>query len=217
MAEYDFNFPPITALTIPQQAALNCTEAIALSGGPGTGKSFISLWRHIPNHNRDTPVRSLLLTFTRSLAYYLKINSQSENLNAGEWVDTFQHWYPHNTHYCDEIIVDEAQDIPLCNFKDPDKLQRFSDKISYGADNKQILEPKAIVKDAKTEKERYNYDHCSPAEELAAILKNKPFVLDENFRNTRCILNFAKKKLFRKFIYQKMKLNLVRKKELNPG
>ena len=39
MAGYYFNLPQITQLTIPQQAALNETKQIALSGGPGTGKS----------------------------------------------------------------------------------------------------------------------------------------------------------------------------------
>ena len=50
MAEYYFNLPPITTLTIPQQAALDDPAQIALSGGPGTGKSVVSLWRHISNH-----------------------------------------------------------------------------------------------------------------------------------------------------------------------
>lgn len=38
---YYFRLPPITQLTLSQQAALNETEQIALSGGPGTGKSVV--------------------------------------------------------------------------------------------------------------------------------------------------------------------------------
>jgi DNA replication protein DnaC len=69
MAGYYFNLPQITQLTISQQAALNETKQIALSGGPGTGKSVVSLWRHISNYQRNK--KSLLLTYTTTLARYL--------------------------------------------------------------------------------------------------------------------------------------------------
>lgn len=62
---YYFRLPTITQLTLPQQAALNETEQIALSGGPGTGKSVVSLYRHLTNHENDN--RSLLLTYTTTL------------------------------------------------------------------------------------------------------------------------------------------------------
>ena len=35
---FHFRLPSITDLTIQQQAVLNETKAIAISGGPGTGK-----------------------------------------------------------------------------------------------------------------------------------------------------------------------------------
>ena len=50
MAFY-FRLPVITSLTIEQQAVLNEPGPIAVSGGPGTGKSVVSLWRHIRNHD----------------------------------------------------------------------------------------------------------------------------------------------------------------------
>jgi hypothetical protein len=46
---YYFNLSLITALTKDQQRAVNKTNSLALSGGPGTGKSVVSLWRHITN------------------------------------------------------------------------------------------------------------------------------------------------------------------------
>lgn len=70
MPGYYFNLPPITALTRAQQAALNETEQIALSGGPGTGKSVVSMWRHISNYRQGN--RSLLLTYTTTLKRYLR-------------------------------------------------------------------------------------------------------------------------------------------------
>ena len=81
MPGYYFNLPLITNLTTEQQAALNETEQIALSGGPGTGKSVVSMWRHISNHSQGN--RSLLLTYTTTLKRYL----------------------------FSEVIIDEAQDL----------------------------------------------------------------------------------------------------------
>lgn len=63
MADYVFQLVQFEQLSTTQQAAIMDDNAIALSGGPGTGKSMVSLWRHILNHRRETPVNSQLLTF----------------------------------------------------------------------------------------------------------------------------------------------------------
>lgn len=186
MADYYFNFPPITSLTLPQQSALNEPNAIALSGGPGTGKSFVSLWRHISNHKRENPIKSQLLTFTTSLAYYLKASSNSEDKTAGSYVDSTQNWYHNSPAQRTEIIVDEAQDMPLEFYANEDRLQQYSDKISYGADDKQILKSSSLKQDGL-----FNLDVCSPEAELNNLFGNKRYVLDRNFRNTKSILQFA--------------------------
>ena len=69
MADYYFYLPQFTELTISQQVAVTETAQIALSGGPGTGKSVVSLWRHISNYQMYK--KSLLLTYTTTLAKYL--------------------------------------------------------------------------------------------------------------------------------------------------
>lgn len=69
MADYYYRFPQLTEMTVAQQAALDDTGEIALSGGPGTGKSVVSAWRHINNYARGR--KSLLLTYTHSLMRYL--------------------------------------------------------------------------------------------------------------------------------------------------
>ena len=89
MAFY-FRLPVITDLTIEQQSVLNEPRPIAVSGGPGTGKSVVSLWRHIRNH--ATNRKSLLLTYTKSLEAYLKSSAASENKNAGESVARTYQW-----------------------------------------------------------------------------------------------------------------------------
>ena len=80
MPGYYFNLPQITDLTTVQQVALDEPNPIAISGGPGTGKSVVSLWRHISNYvdsstNNQSHTRprkkSLLLTFTTTLTQYL--------------------------------------------------------------------------------------------------------------------------------------------------
>lgn len=186
MADYYFNFPLITALTIPQQAALNEPNPIALSGGPGTGKSFVSLWRHISNHRRENPVRSQLLTFTTSLAYYLKSSSKTQNETAANFVDSTKKWYFNHASHRDEIIVDEAQDMPLEFYQNPNQLRQYSTRISYGADNNQILKSGSVKNDGT-----FNFNECSPVEKLHEIFHNRPFPLDRNFRNTKRILQFA--------------------------
>lgn len=75
MPGYYFNLPPfdqIRAENAVQSQAILDPHPIALSGGPGTGKSVVSMYRHILNHARDNPINSQLITFTTSLAYYLK-------------------------------------------------------------------------------------------------------------------------------------------------
>jgi len=186
MADYYFNFPPITSLTIPQQAALNEPNSIALSGGPGTGKSFVSLWRHISNHRRENPIRSQLLTFTTSLAYYLKASSKTQNDAAASFVDSTKNWYFNHAGNRAEIIVDEAQDMPLEFYQSPNQLSQYSVKISYGADNNQILKSGSVNTDGT-----FNLNVCSPSEKLQEIFHNRPHLLDRNFRNTKRILQFA--------------------------
>lgn len=169
MAGYYFNLPAITQLTIPQQAALNETRPIALSGGPGTGKSVVSLWRHINNYENGK--RSLLLTYTTTLKQYLKACCASKNGNAAQNVGTSYRNRPHKN--WSEIIVDEAQDLERAYY---DSIKQYGN-ISYGADDSQILYP----------------NHCSKQKELTKLFpSNVPCVLNKNFRSTQRIMQFAK-------------------------
>ena len=167
---YYFRLPTITQLTLPQQAALNETEQIALSGGPGTGKSVVSLYRHLTNHENDN--RSLLLTYTTTLARYLSECCRLQNEVASRSVRSAYAGYPRGNEYFDEVIIDEAQDLDDEYF---DKISRFN--ISYGADDAQILYP----------------EHSSNRAQLQSRFpENVEYVLDKNFRSTLAIMNFAK-------------------------
>ena len=170
MPEYYFNLPQITQLTIPQQAAVADTQSIALSGGPGTGKSVVSLWRHINNHENGR--RSLLLTYTTTLKQYLTACCRTQNNNASNAIGTTYSNRP-NTQWS-EIIVDEAQDMDNDYYK---SIRRYG-QVSYGADDSQIL----------------YLDHCSRQRELREIFPgNNQHVLNRNFRSTQRIMKFAQK------------------------
>lgn len=165
---YYFNLPSITSLTIPQQAALNETGQIAVSGGPGTGKSVVALWRHISNYQQGK--HSLLLTYTTTLKQYLK--ACCTDTNAANNVGTLYRNRPNRS--WDEIIVDEAQDMDLAYYN---SIRGYG-PISYGADDSQILYP----------------DHSITQHQLARIFPtNQRYALDRNFRCTQRIMLFAKR------------------------
>lgn len=174
MPAYYFSPLPVTSLTPAQQAALNETEPIALSGGPGTGKSVVSLLRHIRNH--DQGKNSLLLTYTHTLMRYLKGYARQHGSRRATYsIDTFYTGRPLTRGRCDEIIIDEAQDVDPDMHKD---LTELGYEISYGADDTQILYP----------------DHCTRQEELHEIYPdNIDYLLDRNFRCTQSIMLFAKR------------------------
>lgn len=187
---YFFKLPAITELTIGQQAALNEPNAIAISGGPGTGKSVVSLWRHIRNYGMGSK-KSLLLTYTKTLETYLAASARSENENAGDAVDRTYWWTTHHVKNYDEIIVDEAQDVEGGRYT---TIKNYSGVVSYGADDQQIV----FRNRATTQKQ------------LAAIFPtNRSYVLDENFRNSYEIMHFARALFPNKIIPQSTLNNLI--------
>lgn len=170
MAGYYFSLPNIDSLTLEQQAAINETGRIALSGGPGTGKSVVSMWRHIANHNQGK--RSLLLTYTTTLKRYLEACCRSRSAQAAQQVGTsLRNKYLVQTRRFAEVIIDEAQDLASDYFTD------ICSPVSYGADDSQILYP----------------EHCTTNQKFEELFPdNISYVLDRNFRCTREILQFVR-------------------------
>lgn len=168
---YNWTPPQITELTIEQQSALNDPNSISVAGGPGTGKSVVVLWRHIRNYDTGHN-ESLLLTYTKTLEHYLRISASQISSEAGSSVGRTLDWLYNNPSQCDEIIIDEAQDLG----EDVNiKLKQYSNKISYGADDQQILDPKRATGEAR----------------LREIFSTSNYPLSENFRNSYEILNFC--------------------------
>lgn len=186
MAGYHFSLPDVEKLSPSQQAAVGDSKPIALSGGPGTGKSVVAIYRHITNYQKQKPIRSQLITHTKSLAHYLKQCCSTISPKAAEFVDTSSStkWRPSNGNIFDEIIHDEAQDLHL-NFNK--LLQKFAGSISYGADDQQLISAAARNEDGS-----YNLEECSPEKELRKIYTNSLHTLTKNYRSTRKIMMFVK-------------------------
>lgn len=174
---YYFNLPIITQLTEHQQAALDETEAFALGGGPGTGKSVVCLWRHIRNYVTGTK-RSLLLTYTKTLEHYLKLSASTKNQDSATNINRTLWWTSHpNLHrQYDEIIIDEGQDVFIDRYE---IIKNHSNSISYGADEFQSL---YLNKDQLNQLFSW----------FRSNFNNEEYTLTKNFRNSKEILVFTR-------------------------
>ena len=189
---YYFRLPPINDLTIGQQSALHEQDSICVSGGPGTGKSVVVLWRHIRNHNREIR-NSLLLTYTKTLEIYLSACASSQDGDAGDNVGRIFNWLTNEASNYDEIIIDEAQDVSPAAYS---RIKNYSRSISYGADDGQIVYPEK----ASTENQLKNI-----------FRSNKSYVLGENFRNSYEIMIFIRSIFPNRLVPQETVTNLLQK------
>jgi superfamily I DNA/RNA helicase len=175
---YFFRLPTFLEMTDAQKAVLDESLPVAITGGPGTGKSVVSIWRHIRNHDLGTK-KSVMLTYTKTLQTYLSNCAAAIHKGSGDFVHRTKQWVGPQV---DELIIDEAQDVSDAEFP---VFKYLSKTISYGADDQQILYP-----DAST----------TQAELITLFPKNVPYELDQNFRNSYEVLEFTKAVLPNKII-----------------
>lgn len=176
MAFY-FRLPIYGDLTSEQRALLLESSPLSIGGGPGTGKSVVSLWRHIMNYQQARS-KSLLLTYTKSLEYYLKASARQESELAAKNIGRIYWWTTHDVKelegQIEEIIVDEAQDV---EFEKHEILKDNSLTVTYTADDHQILYP----------------DRGTTLDGLKSFFnQNVSYRLNKNFRNTKEISRFIK-------------------------
>ena len=171
----NFKFPNQKQLTDEQQTILNEENQVAIFGGAGTGKTIVSIHRHIENWKKN--IKSFLITYTHTLTHYFEEVLPSQNLEASKNVDNIDNFLKRlekgEFSEIEELIIDEAQDVPIEIHK---KLkEKF--KISYSADDYQIL---------------YPYKSSYQSELLACYPENKIFPpITQNFRNSYNILKFV--------------------------
>ena len=189
MAEFKFRLPLGSELTRQQKRAIDSKQPIFLTGVPGSGKTVVSVYR-LKNHNN-----SILFTYGKLLRLAIDntIDDNSkivENIHNWNWqidenkkiyleeristnnlsntIDFFQERC--NYEY---IMVDEGQDLELNIYK---LLKEITPNLSVSADNAQQV-----------------YEHGAMEENIVEIVPNlKKIELNQNFRNSFEIYNFAK-------------------------
>jgi len=198
---YYFNLPVVTELTVDQQRAVDIPESLALSGGPGTGKSVVCLWRHIRNYALSSK-KSLLITYTKTLEHYLRASASAINQEAAENINRVNWWLTHEAKKYDEIIIDEGQDITKAKFE---MFFNYAKAISYGADERQSMYLKEselnVLINWLNEDNRFN--------------QNENITLNRNFRNSKEILLFTRS-AFPDFAIPQNTINLARSTGLKP-
>ena len=175
---YYFNLPLVTELTQDQQMAVDEPNPLALSGGPGTGKSVVCLWRHIRNHSTGVS-NSLLLTYTKTLEHYLRASAQTQDEDSAQHIDRVFWWITHKATNYDEIIIDEGQDIKKEKFE---RFLNYTEKLTFGADKRQSM--------YLTEPELDELFHWFASDPYFKS-KNVEIELSKNFRNSKEILLFT--------------------------
>jgi len=186
MAKFKFKLPK--KLTRKQERAIDSRKPIFLTGVPGSGKTVVATMRLKNSKN------GILFTYGKLLskAIETQVNDSSKRVtNIHGW------YYDIIKEYMDEslteqtlehittqlksrniafqeIIIDEGQDIITVAYK---LLTSLSDRISVGADDAQKI----------------SYNECSTEDEILSIISDvKKIELDENFRNSYNIFNFAR-------------------------
>jgi len=173
---YFFKLPKMNDLNPVQQSAVDSIHPIKVIGGPGTGKSVVSLWRHLRNHSTGSK-NSLLLTYTKTLEAFLAGSALGLNAGASKNISRTLYWATHPTQHYHEIIVDEAQDV---NFNYYLTINSHSDNLCYSLDEFQsVFLTENELKELK-----------NGLKEL--LPNNKEFFLDKNYRNTHEIINFTR-------------------------
>jgi len=179
---YYFKLPLVTDLTPEQQLALDELGAISISGGAGTGKTVVSLWRHL-NNIQLLNKYSVLVTYTKTLDFYIRasLDSMEDKEEHKEPLSSYVYslkTLPIGRKFegkwkVSEIIIDEAQDLEYNKLQE---IAKYGDLISYGADFNQQLYENRVTENG--------------IEEL--FPNNESYNLQLIFRNSYHVLNFVK-------------------------
>jgi len=188
--------PKFEDLTKEQKDSVEISTNFSVSGGAGTGKTMVAIWRHIQNLQREQS--SYLITFTHTLTYFLEI-LVSQEVATNETINNANNFIKNISEIpnLEELIIDEAQDL---NLEQHNILKAKFPNISFGVDNKQTL-----------------YHHSTNQKILEDLYQPKySQKLQLNFRNSYLILElaqaiFPKYEITQKMIdYSKYKYNIGR-------
>jgi len=161
--------PKLTNLTEEQKYVIDSDGNFAVFGGAGTGKTMISIWRHIRNF--ESGKKSYLITFTHTLTYFLELLISQENQEAKYFINNANAFIKDLDKFTeiDELIIDEAQDLDL---ETHNKLVKKFKVVSYGVDNRQH-----IYQNGATQKELNNIYNPRVQQELFLNFRNSANIL----------------------------------------
>ena len=180
----------------------NDNKGIVISGCPGSGKTTVAIYRLLYLLNRGH-TKTLLLSYHRMLIMAIKNITVKKEDVSDENIQTALQWFsdttgilfnPDNkfpssseiTHQLDktslgldkfqEMIIDEAQDLPLKTFQ---SFPNFSRKVTICADDAQRI-----------------HDHGATLNEIVRALKKfgkvRQVDMQYNYRNSYEIYNFSR-------------------------
>jgi superfamily I DNA/RNA helicase len=200
MPNFRFNLPTLAQLTPTQQIALMSNDPILVTGGPGSGKTVVSVRRLLRLKQANQNVK--LFTFNRTLMSAIRGLARSENFDSSI-VESFYDWYYSNTsgifandnaaeianrfrQFSNqnggrfvELLLDESQDF---EHRIIQGLSELAQKVSCGADRDQDIR---------------NIYGNNAEEQIRAILNGfqttHEHLLEQNFRNTREIFAFSRR------------------------
>lgn len=172
-----------------------------ISGGPGAGKTTVSIYRLVRLNSQQANVR--LVTYQNLLVLAIRGLANQQAVPSHR-VSTFHKWYcpltkanfdtenpptadqmieclqrsPLADQGLDEILIDEGQDLPLCVYE---TIPRYVTRCFVGADDAQQAHP----------------NHGAPMKQIEQSLRenftpHKRIFLSKNFRNSYETYRFAR-------------------------
>jgi len=236
MPEFRFSLPAITALYNDQQLAYNPRHSVLVTGGPGSGKTVVTIFRFLRAIGEEQEI--MLFTFNRTLIYTIRgmLKASAEELfgelNEDQIDDivknrlsTFYQWHKDNVAYFNE---DEDSDVMGENFRRyirKKRSQQKFDELFY--DEGQDL-PGNVYNNTFDLSEvvtvgadrAQNYREFYPPDEVEDIILDnlrKQFRADQqylggNYRNARQIFDLAKN-----FVPDDLRVQDIDSSELSPG
>jgi superfamily I DNA/RNA helicase len=217
MPDFKFSLPPITSLYADQQLAYNPRQPILVTGGPGSGKTVITIYRFLRPVREESD--TILFTFNRTLIYSIRgtlreraeelfgnFDEQKIDLIVENKLATFFQWHSDNLGWFNPNV---AADILGTNFSNYITNNRKSIKFSeLFFDEGQDLPPsvyenvfKLATSVSVGADKAQNFKGYYPPDMVEHIINEKLnsqtqsiwAFLGGNFRNTKEICELAKK------------------------
>lgn len=215
MPDFRFSLPPIATLTKDQQLAYHPRTSILVSGGPGTGKTVVTIFRFLRSINEEN--RNILFTYNWALIYSIKgtLRAQADELFGSldeerikdiisNQIATFYLWHTGN-------IISYSPDSPneevIQNFRAWAAKNDLMDEMFFdeGQDlpktvyaNANLLANSISVGADRAQNYRNHYAIDAAEDEILAAIREHDEnvhwqVLESNFRNTKEIFELAQK------------------------